>query len=93
MVRLRTIKSKFDALDKVSKAKTPEIDPLQDLQKKLASLNGFISKSQVLQGLIRPLETELAQVEAEESTLEKEIQVLGVCPTCTTPLTLGHSHA
>ena len=93
VVRLRTIKSKFDALDKVSKAKTPEIDPLQDLQKKLASLNGFISKSQVLQGLIRPLETELAQVEAEESTLEKEIQVLGVCPTCTTPLTLGHSHA
>ena len=93
VVRLRTLKAKFDSLNRGAKAQIPDVDTVQELQEKLTTLSKFIVKSQALQGLIGPLETELSQVESDEDTLEKEIQVLGVCPTCTTPLTLGHSHA
>jgi len=93
ITRLRALKSKFDVLDRLTKAPTPDLDTLQGLQGKVHDLSRFITKYQSLQGSIGTLEGELAQVEAEEGTLEGEIQVLGVCPTCVQPLTTGHSHA
>lgn len=93
ITRLRALKSKFDALDRLTKAPTPDPDTLQELQGKVHNLSQFIARYQALQGSIGTLEGELAQVEAEESTLEGEIQVIGVCPTCVQPLTTGHSHA
>jgi len=93
ITRLRALKSKFDVLDRLTKAPTPDLDTLQELQGKVRELNQFIVKYQSLQSSIGTLEGELAQVETEEGTLEGEIQVIGVCPTCVQPLTTGHSHA
>lgn len=93
VMRLRALKSKFDALDRLAKAPTPDLGTLQELQGKVHDLSQFILKYKTLQDSIGTLEGELAQVEAEEGTLEDEIQEIGVCPTCVQPLTMGHSHA
>jgi hypothetical protein len=90
---LRALKIKFDSLDKVAKTKAPESEPLQTLQGKLGALIQFTTKFQAIQASIRVIEIELSQVEREESGVSNEIQILGVCPTCTKPLESDHSHA
>jgi DNA repair ATPase RecN len=89
---LRAIKVKFDSLDKVIKIKTPESEPIQTLQSKLGAMTQLSTRFQVLQTSIEGFESELSQVELEEGALDKEIQTLGVCPTCTKPLALDHLH-
>jgi hypothetical protein len=91
--KLRAIKCKFDALDRVTKVPLSDADPLQGLQGKLGVLSQFSARVQSLQRAITAMGVELAQVEAEEKALEDEIQSLGVCPTCVRPLTLEHTHA
>jgi hypothetical protein len=93
ITRLMLIKEKYLAVDKATKAPVPDLEILQQLQGKLVNLDRLLSKSKSLQGSISSLESELAQVDSEETNLEGEISTLGVCPTCVRPLTLDHSHA
>jgi energy-coupling factor transporter ATP-binding protein EcfA2 len=90
---LRAIKIKFDSLGKVIKTEIPESEPLQTLQDRLSTLSKFVALFQALQTSVGEFESDLSQVELEESALDVEIQTLGVCPTCTKPLALDHLHA
>lgn len=92
VTRLRSLKSKFDVLNKLTQASVPDPGSVQELQGKVSTLSQFFSRYKTLQDSIGVLEVELEQVEVEESTLEGEIRVIGVCPTCVQPLTMGHSH-
>ena len=93
VAKLRSLKAKFEDMNKMVKAPVPDPTTLQDLQGKLTTLDQYLAKFQSLQGIVGTLENDLAQVEVEEAGLEQEVNALGICPTCVRPMTLDHSHA
>lgn len=93
LTRMRLLKLKFEALKKISDSKVPDPDQLRVLQDKVGTLSRYASKVKLLSDSIASLQSDLTRVEQEEKSLQEEIDVLGVCPTCVRPLTLEHSHA
>lgn len=61
--------------------------------KLLTELDGYVRRVVVLQAAIDRLTAQYEEAEKEEAVVMEEINTLGVCPTCTHPLSGAHTHA
>lgn len=92
VIRLRSFKDRFGYLDKVAKAPLPDLNALTDLQKKVGDLSSFNRRVTTLEAAIGKLSSNLDSVTAELTEVEGEANSLGMCPTCTQAVHVGHSH-
>jgi hypothetical protein len=92
IIKARALKEKFKLLQEASKACLPEIDQIASLHAGVVARTGFIYRLTSVSNLITSLTAEINTYSEQETTLEREVAELGICPTCVQPLSLGHKH-
>lgn len=90
--KLRSLRTVFDSLDGIGKIQVPAVDSVVDAQKNVKSLTNFERRLSAVVGAVKRLEAELATTETEEAEVQEAVDALGVCPTCSQPVT-EHVHA
>jgi hypothetical protein len=90
--RLRVIKTQFELLEKVSGVEIQDMTPLSKAQEKVALLKKYSARVGVLEAKEGSLTKLLGETTRELEKIEEEASELGICPTCTQPVKIGHSH-
>lgn len=91
--RLESFRQAFVKIEQTEKVEVPAIVSVVKAHKKIETLTGYAAKLARLNKAIEKIEADFKRVEGEESTVLAELQALGVCPTCTLPITGRHVHA
>lgn len=92
--RLRTFRGKFEVLVPVEGVRVEPFTPLSEGHSRVKDGTSFIRRYQTLTGTISKLEAEILSLEKELQAVQIEVDELGVCPTCTQPVSAPHyAHA
>lgn len=93
ILKLRSYRARFTALEAASKVIIPALSPLETNRDRLRDLTRFASRQLAIAKAIQKVQAELDDTTQEEQIVQVEVDALGVCPTCTRPVKAGHAHA
>jgi len=92
--KIRSSKDQFLRWGKIEALTTPESAPLEAAYERFQKLSKLATSHQAAVQAIEALEFEHAQANRELQAVQKELDALGRCPTCTQPIAaVAHSHA
>ena len=92
LAKMRTYKEFFTRWKGLESVQTPEMGTLQQASKMTLHLSSLCQQLAIVTQQIGKLEQLLTAAEKEYQVLKSEEKELGVCPTCTQPLSLTHAH-
>lgn len=92
VAKLRIFKDFLTKWKAVDGARLPSVDPLIEVSNRTARLASLASKYDGLVKALSALEASYKEAEVEEKIVRTEQTELGVCPTCTQPLST-HTHS
>jgi hypothetical protein len=87
--RMRTFKAWFEDRRGIDQLKIPDPTILTEKANALDRVSTLAEKYRTLTNGVAALDKEIAELQAELTLLEAEVDALGICPTCTRPLHEG----
>lgn len=93
VTKLRTYKDFFGRWKTLEGTPTPDITTVGTPAQNVIRLGTLRKQHTALELQVGTLEKQLADAEKEFQDIQTEKSELGVCPTCTQPVTLPHEHA
>lgn len=93
LTRLGQLERPLTRLSKVEGCMVPDKPDFSQMVAKVSAMARYIAQIETIQGRMRVLEDAAVKAEAEEAEVKREIETLGVCPTCERPYQVGHEHA
>lgn len=88
--RAQVLRLEFDRGKALTATKEPDLAALQEIAEKFRLVQALFDRSEALPVAIAAIERQLKAAEVEETTVLKELQDLGMCPTCAQPISAGH---